>query len=93
MKFIPATAVAALSMISHSGESCDGSYVGKWGYYDEPQLFYQNALTRFTNKRAANTLFKIRFDFSARKIRGSFNFFIALPMGEKTFWGEGLLHF
>ena len=25
-------AVAALSMISHSGESCDGSYVGKWVY-------------------------------------------------------------
>jgi integrase/recombinase XerD len=27
-------AVAALSMISHSGESCDGSYVGKWVYHD-----------------------------------------------------------
>jgi len=27
-------AVAALSMISHSGESCDGSYVGKCSYHD-----------------------------------------------------------
>jgi integrase/recombinase XerD len=27
-------AVAALSMISHSGESCDGSYVGKLTYHD-----------------------------------------------------------
>jgi len=24
----------ALSMISHSGESCNGSYVGKWGLHD-----------------------------------------------------------
>ena len=27
-------AVAALSMISYSRESCDGSYVGKWGLHD-----------------------------------------------------------
>ncbi len=27
-------AVAALSMISHVGESCDGSYVGKWEFDD-----------------------------------------------------------
>jgi len=33
-------AVAALSMISHSGESCDGSYISKWVYHDLDQKTY-----------------------------------------------------